>query len=621
MTEQNWLGENQLSLDIWNKKYRVNQESFEDWLNRVSGDNEDVKQLIKEKKFLFGGRTLSNRGVPNSGSYSNCYSEGFIPDSLEGIMKANTDLAMTYKAQGGQGLSLSKIRPKGTLIGSRFKSDGIVPFMEMFNKTTESISQGGCISEDQLVLTDKGLRSIKDIQIGDKVWTKLKYIPVNYKYDKGIKEVYKVTTLSGYSIETTIDHKFNTDGFNSKHLSDLKIGDNVVIIIGDSSSNNIFLPKYYTLATFLANGTLLQKENGGNITFTDYITTGKTVVAKYIESITGAYPRIEEHEKFYRIYLNRETISKLGYTKKYTETIEIPEDVMCGNNDIKISFLAGLLDTDGTVYSNKFKYSTISEKFSNQLLILLNSLGFLPTVSIQYRENRKPLYEIHCSIFQNTPYIPSLKYGKNITGTVSNCRKTTPFTIDNLGIIERTGHLKKLSRKNNIGYYTYLRECSNYYVPCILEPIVSIEQVGERHVYDLSLESEHYFSCNGFYVSNSRKGALLMSVDVWHKEAPTFITIKRDLNKINKANLSVEIDDDFMSYVATKRSTPVNITRTYEDKTVEYDVNVQDLYNLICESAFKSAEPGIIFTNRFRNYNLMEFVDDYQIETCNPCGR
>jgi ribonucleotide reductase alpha subunit len=46
-----------------------------------------------------------------------------------------------------------------------------------------------------------------------------------------------------------------------------------------------------------------------------------------------------------------------------------------------------------------------------------------------------------------------------------------------------------------------------------------------------------------------------------------------------------------------------------------------EVFNAICESARKSAEPGIIFTDRFRNYNLMEFVEDYQIETCNPCGR
>lgn len=137
-----WLNENDLSYKIWNNKYRVNDESFDEWLDRVSGKDENIKRLIFEKKFIFAGRTLANRGT-RKGTYSNCYSIGFVPDSLEGIMKAAQDIAMTFKAQGGQGLSLSKIRPKGSLIKGTFKSDGIVPFMEIFNTVTESISQGG----------------------------------------------------------------------------------------------------------------------------------------------------------------------------------------------------------------------------------------------------------------------------------------------------------------------------------------------------------------------------------------------------------------------------------------------------------------------------------------------
>lgn len=137
-----WLNGNQLSYDIWNKKYRYNNENFEEWLDRVSGGKEHIREIIKAKKFLFGGRTLANRGT-NRGSYSNCYSHGYIEDSLEGIMDAAKNIAMTFKAQGGQGLSLSKIRPKGALIAGKFKSDGIVPFMEIFNTVTESVSQGG----------------------------------------------------------------------------------------------------------------------------------------------------------------------------------------------------------------------------------------------------------------------------------------------------------------------------------------------------------------------------------------------------------------------------------------------------------------------------------------------
>ena len=48
-----WLNHNQLSYDIWNKKYRFNGEDFDAWLDRVSAGNENVKKLIIDKKFLF----------------------------------------------------------------------------------------------------------------------------------------------------------------------------------------------------------------------------------------------------------------------------------------------------------------------------------------------------------------------------------------------------------------------------------------------------------------------------------------------------------------------------------------------------------------------------------------
>ena len=68
MELEEWLGkENQLGIDIWNKKYKDGEENFEQWLGRISDGNEEIAQLIREKKFLFGGRILSNRGLENHG--------------------------------------------------------------------------------------------------------------------------------------------------------------------------------------------------------------------------------------------------------------------------------------------------------------------------------------------------------------------------------------------------------------------------------------------------------------------------------------------------------------------------------------------------------------------------
>lgn len=141
-----WLGCSpgyDLQYKIWDGKYRHDNEDLSQWLVRVSGGNMKIADLIKQRKFIFGGRTLANRGIPNAGSFSNCYSIGYVGDTLPEILKANTDIALTFCAHGGQGLSLSKIRPAGSLIKGKYTTDGIVPFMRMFNTTTETISQGG----------------------------------------------------------------------------------------------------------------------------------------------------------------------------------------------------------------------------------------------------------------------------------------------------------------------------------------------------------------------------------------------------------------------------------------------------------------------------------------------
>lgn len=52
MTVQEWLGtENQLGQDIWERKYRYENETFDEWINRVSGGNPEIANLIKEKSF------------------------------------------------------------------------------------------------------------------------------------------------------------------------------------------------------------------------------------------------------------------------------------------------------------------------------------------------------------------------------------------------------------------------------------------------------------------------------------------------------------------------------------------------------------------------------------------
>ena len=74
MTVEEWLGEeNQLGTDIWEKKYCNEGESFEEWIERVSGGNTEIAGYIRQKKFLFGGRILSNRGLHEQGTQGDIF--------------------------------------------------------------------------------------------------------------------------------------------------------------------------------------------------------------------------------------------------------------------------------------------------------------------------------------------------------------------------------------------------------------------------------------------------------------------------------------------------------------------------------------------------------------------
>ena len=143
-----WLGEdNQIGMDIWEKKYRYNNESFDEWVDRVSGGDEDIKELILSKKFLFAGRILSNRGTQKGGrkvTYSNCYVIPPPEDSLESIFDCAKNLARTFSYGGGCGIDISKLSPKGAHINNAAKeTSGAISFMDLYSLTTELIGQNG----------------------------------------------------------------------------------------------------------------------------------------------------------------------------------------------------------------------------------------------------------------------------------------------------------------------------------------------------------------------------------------------------------------------------------------------------------------------------------------------
>lgn len=110
----------------------------------------------------------------------------------------------------------------------------------------------------------------------------------------------------------------------------------------------------------------------------------------------------------------------------------------------------------------------------------------------------------------------------------------------------------------------------------------------------------------------SRRGALMLMLDDNHPDIEEFITVKRRSGVIEHANLSVCVSDAFMD--AVNRDLPWDLVWNGE---VKKTIPARSLWGLICESAWNSAEPGVVFMDRYNKESNTWYYED--IRCVNPC--
>lgn len=135
----------------------------------------------------------------------------------------------------------------------------------------------------------------------------------------------------------------------------------------------------------------------------------------------------------------------------------------------------------------------------------------------------------------------------------------------------------------------------------------------------------------------SRRGALMLIMNVWHPDVLEFINSKRNMGRITNANISVGITDDFMEAVKADADWELIFPDTtipnydelwdgnmaaWQEKglpvVVHKTARARDIWETIIESAWASAEPGVFFVER---YNKMSNSWYFAPILCtNPCG-
>lgn len=102
----------------------------------------NLTSLIGDRIFLPNTPCLVNAGKRNA-QLAGCFVLG-VEDSIKGIMKTASDAAVIHQSGGGTGFTFENLRPANSLVNStRGIASGPVSFMEIFDKVTDVVKQGG----------------------------------------------------------------------------------------------------------------------------------------------------------------------------------------------------------------------------------------------------------------------------------------------------------------------------------------------------------------------------------------------------------------------------------------------------------------------------------------------
>lgn len=112
----------------------------------------------------------------------------------------------------------------------------------------------------------------------------------------------------------------------------------------------------------------------------------------------------------------------------------------------------------------------------------------------------------------------------------------------------------------------------------------------------------------------------MISMPCDHPDLEEFIEVKSDLSRVTKANISIRITDDFMEAVELNQPYTLSYTRPETGETISKTVNARDVFRKIAEMNWRTAEPGILFWDRIKTWNLLANTPEFEFAGVNPCA-
>ena len=406
-----------------------------------------------------------------------------------------------------------------------------------------SNQSGKCLYEGERLVNKYGLPiRMKDIQIGEIVLShkegKLVHGVVTAKSDRLVKEGYLIKTKSGKQLVCSADHRFLTpNGWYSintglsKHdyksarkipFSELRSMVKVPLRLYPGKERQLCDRDIKLLAYLTTDGYI------GNDSQSMKFTNTSQLLLDEFESCANEYgvtcKKYPKNNGFDYLatysYSKQNPIKKLcldeGVWIKKKER-GLPKSVLSGTEEEIALFINRIFACDGTL----FKYMSAGQQRC-RLVFYSPSLTYAKDI-------REVLLKlgIHTSLVVEKPHGNATQDGYRVN--VQSKRDILLF-FKKIGLI----YSKEVQSKECIDIATAQPDAFNYKKEYrdgdfFWDFITSIEPVGEKPFYDITVESEHNFLCEGIVTHNSRLLSILAIYHAWFGKNVNIVMVSNNI--------------------------------------------------------------------------------------------
>ncbi len=640
---------------------------------------------LADFKFVPGGRILAGAGTGHQVTFYNCFVIPSPEDSRQGILDNLKVMTEIMARGGGVGINLSTLRPRGSYIKTvNGTASGPCSWAQLYSVATgDVIQQGGCFGPAERIATNKGLipaRELADrLDSGETIeaQTHKGLRPFTSVFRNGTKDLFEVTTIRGYRVRVTLDHKMGVmrnGELVTIPLRDLAEGDEVLLHVGESIKGNA---SYIQLATTEQQKTVISQpthltpdlayvvgyiygdssakqgqkktattNNILSLTITDAHAQIKERLVLSLQELFGSTPVVEEDETATsRLSIDEEIVTWLQEKQllpAQVEHLHIPESIFRSPAAAMSAFIAGYFDANGYEHgqNGSYRIDNGSREMLQDMQLLLLSNGIVsqmtqpynsqPDLATMYRltitgdlfTERFNQFICNCNShgFDQHTFRPgyhnhSITYPLAVWKPAKADERYASYDVQVEATRDHVSHyaMARVRDRVQAAGGVALVERLDALLGVQPDTIASIVALGPSEVFDFEVDDVHMLSGGGLYTSNSRRGALMLMLDDTHPDIEEFITVKRTAGKIEHANLSVCISDAFMQ--AVKDDAEWKLIWQGE---VKKTIRARALWDLICKSAWESAEPGMVFMDRYNKESNTWYYED--IRCVNPCG-